>query len=135
MIVDALCEYEYPVYMHTRPHGELRGGSWVVVDPTINEEKMSMYADPDSRGGILEPAGIIEVKFRDKDQVSVMHPLHPQLQLLKETTKEKIAVCENKLKAMYTQVVTDLTALHDKTGCINAKGVIKVAFPSMEPLL
>merc|ERR1712151_341936 len=64
MIVDALREYDHPVFMYLPPHGELRGGSWVVVDPTINQEKMEMYADPDSRGGILEPAGITEVKFR-----------------------------------------------------------------------
>merc|ERR1719251_889098 len=43
---------------------------------------MSMFADPDSRGGILEPAGIIEVKFRLPDQLKVMHRLDPQLQLL-----------------------------------------------------
>merc|ERR1712127_448152 len=36
MIVDALREYEHPVYIYLPPHGELRGGSWVVVDPTIN---------------------------------------------------------------------------------------------------
>lgn len=82
MIVDALREYEHPVYIYLPPHGELRGGSWVVVDPTINEEKMEMYADPDSRGGILEPAGIAEVKFRLPDQLKIMHRLDPQLQLL-----------------------------------------------------
>ena len=45
-IVDALREYEHPVFIYLPPHGELRGGSWVVVDPTINEEKMSMYVLP-----------------------------------------------------------------------------------------
>merc|ERR1712174_65391 len=79
MIVDALREYDHPVFMYLPPHGELRGGSWVVVDPTINQEKMEMYADPDSRGGILEPAGIIEVKFRQADQVKLMHRLDSQL--------------------------------------------------------
>jgi acetyl-CoA carboxylase/biotin carboxylase 1 len=69
MIVDALREYEHPVFMYLPPYGELRGGSWVVVDPTINAEKMEMYADPDSRGGILEPAGITEIKFRLPDQL------------------------------------------------------------------
>lgn len=32
-----------------------------------------MYADVESRGGILEPPGICEVKFRAADQVSKMH--------------------------------------------------------------
>ena len=31
-IVDALREYEHPVYIYLPPHGELRGGSWVVVE-------------------------------------------------------------------------------------------------------
>ena len=141
MIVDALREYEHPVYIYLPPHGELRGGSWVVVDPTINEEKMSMYADPDSRGGILEPAGIIEVKLRAKDQVNVMHRLDPQLQLLDseldgvdsidvDTTssiKDQIASRESELKGVYTQVATEFADLHDKTGRMKAKGVIKQA--------
>lgn len=32
-----------------------------------------MYADVESRGGILEPPGICEVKFRAADQISKMH--------------------------------------------------------------
>jgi len=143
MIVDALREYKHPVYIYLPPHGELRGGSWVVVDPTINEEKMSMYADPDSRGGILEPAGIIEVKFRAKDQVAAMHRLDPQLQMLDSeldgcsgidadasvSIKEQIAAREVELKGVYTQVATEFADLHDKTGRMKAKGVIKQAVP------
>jgi acetyl-CoA carboxylase/biotin carboxylase 1 len=143
MIVDALREYEHPVYIYLPPHGELRGGSWVVVDPTINEAKMSMYADPDSRGGILEPAGIIEVKFRDQDQIKTMHRLDAQLQLLdselegiddldkaaKASIKELIAARENELKGVYTQIATEFADLHDKTGRMKAKGVIKDAVP------
>ena len=45
MIVDALREYKQPVFIYLPPHGELRGGAWVVVDPTINPEHMEMYAD------------------------------------------------------------------------------------------
>ena len=37
MIVDALREYRHPVFVYIPPRGELRGGAWVVVDPTINE--------------------------------------------------------------------------------------------------
>jgi len=143
MIVDALREYEHPVYIYLPPHGELRGGSWVVVDPTINEEKMSMYADPDSRGGILEPAGIIEVKFRPQDQIKVMHRLDNQLQLLdselegldeldessKSLIKDQIASRETELKGVYTQIATEFADLHDKTGRMKAKGVIKGAVP------
>lgn len=36
-IVDALRVYKQPVFVYIPPHGELRGGAWVVVDPTINQ--------------------------------------------------------------------------------------------------
>ena len=141
MIVDALREYEHPVFMYLPPYGELRGGSWVVVDPTINEEKMEMYADPDSRGGILEPAGITEIKFRLPDQIKVMHRLDPELQVLDselEMTddddvaagiKAQIAAREETLKPVYLQAATEFADLHDKTGRMKAKGVIKSAVP------
>lgn len=142
-IVDALREYEHPVYIYLPPHGELRGGSWVVVDPTINEEKMSMFADPDSRGGILEPAGITEVKFRLPDQLKVMHRIDPQLQLLDAeleaadtmdndamvTIEEQISAREELLKPVYLQAATEFADLHDKTGRMKAKGVIEEAVP------
>ena len=44
MIVDALREYKHPVFIFLPPHGELRGGAWVVVDPSINPAQMEMYA-------------------------------------------------------------------------------------------
>ena len=136
MIVDALREYEHPVYMYLPPHGELRGGSWVVVDPTINEDKMEMYADPDSRGGILEPAGISEIKFRGPDQIKMMHRLDDQLQMLdaelesdfedsKKETEKQIAAREEALKGVYLAAATEFCDLHDKTGRMKAKGVIK----------
>lgn len=136
MIVDALREYEHPVYMYLPPHGELRGGSWVVVDPTINKDKMEMYADPDSRGGILEPAGISEIKFRTPDQIKMMHRLDDQLQMLdaelesdfedsKKETEKQIAAREEALKGVYLAAATEFCDLHDKTGRMKAKGVIK----------
>lgn len=139
MIVDALREYEHPVYMYIPPHGELRGGSWVVVDPTINEDKMEMYADPQGRGGILEPAGITEIKFRAPDQLKMMHRLDPQLKMLdaelegtefedaKEDIMAQIKAREEALKPVYLQAATEFADLHDKTGRMKAKGVIKSA--------
>ena len=141
MIVDALREYTNPVYIYLPPHGELRGGSWVVVDPTINSAKMEMYADPDSRGGILEPAGITEIKFRLPDQLKVMHRLDPQLKLLdtelemceleedRAAIRQQIAAREDALKPVYLQAATEFADLHDKTGRMKAKGVIKEAIP------
>jgi acetyl-CoA carboxylase / biotin carboxylase 1 len=113
----------------------------VVVDPTINEAKMEMYADPDSRGGILEPAGITEVKFRLPDQLKMMHRLDPQLKLLdseletidfeddQNNVKEQIQAREDSLKPVYLQAATTFADLHDKTGRMKAKGVIKSAVP------
>ena len=43
-----------------------------------------MYADKESRGGILEPPGICEVKFRSNDQIAAMHRLDPILANLAE---------------------------------------------------
>lgn len=48
-IVDALRDYEQPIFVYIPPYGELRGGAWVVVDPTINPSCMEMYADEKSR--------------------------------------------------------------------------------------
>jgi acetyl-CoA carboxylase/biotin carboxylase 1 len=141
MIVDALREYKHPIYIYFPPHGELRGGSWVVVDPTINEDKMTMFSDPDARGGILEPAGIVEIKFRLADQLKAMHRIDPQLKMLdaelestddtdsaaQEAIKEQIAAREELLKPVYLQAATEFADLHDKTGRMKAKGVIKEA--------
>ena len=48
-IVDALREYTQPVMIYIPPYAELRGGAWVVVDPTINPTHMEMFADELSR--------------------------------------------------------------------------------------
>jgi len=50
MIVDALQSYKQPILIYIPPYAELRGGSWVVIDPSINQDQMEMYADPTSRG-------------------------------------------------------------------------------------
>ena len=79
MIVDALRQYRHPVFVYIPPAGELRGGAWVVIDPTINEAKMEMYADKQARGGILEPPGICEVKYRAQEQKVTMHRIDAQM--------------------------------------------------------
>jgi acetyl-CoA carboxylase/biotin carboxylase 1 len=61
-IVDGLSSYKHPVIVYLVPNGELRGGAWVVLDPSINPEQMTMYVDNESRGGVLEPEGIVEGK-------------------------------------------------------------------------
>lgn len=48
-IVDALHDYQQPIFVYLPPNGELRGGAWAVVDTTINPRHLEMFADPDSR--------------------------------------------------------------------------------------
>jgi acetyl-CoA carboxylase/biotin carboxylase 1 len=135
-IVDALRKYEQPVFIYIPPGGELRGGAWVVVDPTINPEYMEMYADKESRGGILEPPGICEVKYRAGDQLKDMRRLDPELQQLcsaldqdpeNADLKAKIKQREDKLKPVYLNIAHEFADLHDRAGRMKAKGVIRDA--------
>lgn len=87
-IVDGLREYKQPVLIYIPPNGELRGGAWVVVDPTINENYMEMYADSESRGNVLEPEGTVEIKYRARDLVKTMHRLDSVCKEIKEKIKK-----------------------------------------------
>lgn len=132
MIVDALRKYEQPVFVYIPPRGELRGGAWVVVDPTINAEMMEMYADKDSRGGILEPPGICEVKFRKQDQIKMMHRLDPKLiELLADPAMNAAAIQarEEQLLPIYTQIAHEFADLHDRAGRMKATGCIRDMVP------
>ena len=40
MIVDALRTYRHPIFVYIPPCAELRGGAWVVIDSSINPQKM-----------------------------------------------------------------------------------------------
>jgi len=144
-IVDNLRTYKHPVFAYIPPNGELRGGAWVVIDPTINEEMMEMYVDSNARGGILEPPGICDVKFRKPDLVSTMHRLDSKLLQLDEelataeaslvaddevaTLKEAIAKREAQLMPLYIQISHEFADLHDRPGRMLAKGVIRDIVP------
>ena len=58
MIVDGLKQYKQPIIIYIPPYAELRGGSWVVIDPLINQEQMEMYADPTARGEFFNCPGL-----------------------------------------------------------------------------
>lgn len=72
-IVDGLSSYKHPVIVYLVPNGELRGGAWVVLDPSINPEHMTMFVDNESRGGVLEPEGIVEGELSYRLTASRMH--------------------------------------------------------------
>ncbi|KAJ2334528.1 acetyl-coenzyme-A carboxylase, partial [Coemansia sp. RSA 2671] len=137
-IVDALSKYKQPVFVYIIPNGELRGGAWVVVDPTINPEMMEMYADEKSRGGVLEPEGIVEIKFRKPQMLACMERLDSEVRDLrlaltspdlvpeqKAEVKRKLDAREKTLLPVYTQIAVQFADLHDRAGRMAAKGVIR----------
>jgi len=143
-IVDNLRKYKQPVFVYIPPNGELRGGAWVVVDPTINEEMMEMYTDTNARGGILEPPGICDVKFRKPELLKTMHrldskllQLDTELAIAEESLAEdeaaslrrQISDREFKLLPMYVQISYEFADLHDRPGRMKAKGVIRDIVP------
>ncbi|XP_076754635.1 acetyl-CoA carboxylase isoform X3 [Xylocopa sonorina] len=124
-IVDALRSYTRPIFVYIPPNGELRGGAWVVVDPMINLRYMEMFADTTSRGGILEPSGIVEIKFKLKDLLKTMHRIDPIILDLKEKLSNtnspeeqkeieaQIRKREQVLQPMYHQIAVHFADLHD----------------------
>ncbi|MCL4129408.1 UNVERIFIED_CONTAM: hypothetical protein GTU68_007193 [Idotea baltica] len=141
-IVDALREYNQPILVYLPPYSELRGGAWVVIDSTINERHMEMYADPLSRGGVLEPEGTVEIKFKDKDLIKTMirldKPLQEMMQKLQKedlptdetrTLKKQILERQDNLKPLYHQVAVMFADLHDTPERMLEKGVIQGIVP------
>lgn len=136
-IVDALVDFKQPIFTYIPPHGELRGGSWVVVDPTINPDMMEMYADVDSRAGVLEPEGMVGIKYRRDKLLATMERLDPTYSELKKKLatqldqKEhseisaKLVAREKVLLPIYAQISVQFADLHDRSGRMLAKGVIK----------
>jgi acetyl-CoA carboxylase/biotin carboxylase 1 len=137
-IVDALVKYEQPIFVYIPPHGELRGGSWVVVDPTINPDQMEMYADEESRGGVLEPEGIVGIKYRRDKQLDTMARLDASYgelrRALQDTSltkeqlseiKTKMAAREEQLLPVYMQIALQFADLHDRAGRMEAKNTIR----------
>ncbi|XP_018523999.1 acetyl-CoA carboxylase isoform X2 [Lates calcarifer] len=136
-IVDALHGFHQPVLVYIPPQAELRGGSWVVIDPTINPLCMELYADRESRGGVLEAEGTVEIKFRRKDLLKTMRRLDSVYASLvdqlasPELSDKQCKELEAKLKAreeflspIYHQVAVQFVDLHDTPGRMQEKGVI-----------
>jgi len=136
-IVDALKDYRKPVFVYIVPNGELRGGAWVVIDPMINPQVMEMYADEHSRGSVLEPSGVVEIKYRKKDIIDTIHRLDKKyIQLAKDLARQdlnheqKLDIQKQMEKRtqllipVYTHVAIQFADLHDTPGRMKAKGVI-----------
>lgn len=137
-IVDSLVDYKQPVMIYIPPTGELRGGSWVVVDPTINSDQMEMYADVNSRAGVLEPEGMVGIKYRREKLLGTIARLDDKYRSLKnkltdssispeehKSISKELAERERQLMPIYSQISIQFADLHDRTGRMLAKGVIR----------
>ncbi|KAJ3097342.1 acetyl-coenzyme-A carboxylase [Phlyctochytrium bullatum] len=139
-IVDALRDYKQPVFIYVI--GELRGGAWVVLDPTINSDHMEMYAEEEARGGVLEPEGIVEIKFRKPQLLAAMDRLDDTYRELKKSLRDsqlsqearaelqaKLEQREKQLLPVFHQVAVQFADLHDTPGRMLKKGAINGVVP------
>jgi len=130
-IVDQLTQFTQPIIVYIPPHCEIRGGAWVVIDSTINPYYMEMYAAENSRGGVLEPAGIAEIKFRKPELVKAMHRMDKQLQWMSMNEAnnvvrpEDVAARETELLPYFAPLGEIFSDLHDRPERMLAKGVIR----------
>lgn len=98
-----------------------------------------MYADLDSRGGVLEPEGIVGIKYRKERQLETMARLDPEYGQLKQQSlaknlsadqlnaiKVKMTEREQLLGPVYLQVALQFADLHDRAGRMEAKGTIRM---------
>ena len=147
MIVDELVQVEAPVFVYLPPGAELRGGAWVVIDASVQPEVMEMYADTHARGGVLEPPGLVAIKYRKKALLASAHRLDPelvQLDLALEKLKDDTASSssgaiedleasirsrESTVLGVFVQIATQFADLHDTPRRMKAKGVIRNIVP------
>ena len=101
---------------------------------------MEMYADGESRGGVLEPEGIVNIKYRKDRQLETMARLDPVYAQLKQAIaatdltpekqseiKAKMTQRENLLLPVYGQISLQFADLHDRAGRMEAKHTIRQA--------
>ena len=100
---------------------------------------MEMYADEDARGGVLEPEGIVGIKYRKDRQLETMARLDPTYGDLKRKSLEKglsteeqnkiksqMTERENLLLPVYLQISLQYADLHDRAGRMKAKDTIRM---------
>jgi acetyl-CoA carboxylase/biotin carboxylase 1 len=99
---------------------------------------MEMYCYEDARGGVLEPQGIVEIKYRKSKLLSTMERLDPKYTELKRQlddptkTKEELLSIASHIKkyeetclGVYEQAAVELADLHDRPQRMLKKGVIR----------
>lgn len=146
-IVDALRCYSQPVFVYIPRGAELRGGAWVVLDTLINPNAIEMYADTTARGGVLEPEGTVDVKYRRREILKTMHRLDPELKKLdqelqgentsvvmlsderKRAIHDEIYKRESEILPVYRSLAVTFCDLHDTPGRMLRKGAIRKIVP------
>lgn len=142
-IVDGLAEYHQPVFVHIPPHGELRGGSWVVIDSKVHARGLiEMTADDHSaRGGVLEATGLVEIKYREDRQRETMARLDPAYQRLaherddaptpaaRDVAAQRLKEREKQVAPFFHAVAVEYADAHDRAGRMLATGVLRRALP------
>jgi acetyl-CoA carboxylase/biotin carboxylase 1 len=99
---------------------------------------MEMYADEDSRGGVLEPEGMVNIKYRREKQLDTMARLDATYGELRRSladtsltneqlseVKAKMAAREEQLLPVYMQIALQFADLHDRAGRMQAKDTIR----------
>ncbi|XP_073285190.1 acetyl-CoA carboxylase 1-like [Primulina huaijiensis] len=139
-IVENLRNYRQPIFVYIPITGELRGGAWVTIDRNVNPDHVETYADGTAKGNILEPEGMIEIKFRTRDLLECMGRLDHKLMNLKlkcledgssgtretkEDLQKQIKSREHELLPVYTQVALKFADLHDTAATLANVGAIR----------
>lgn len=99
---------------------------------------MEMYADEEARGGVLEPEGIVNIKYRREKQLDTMARLDATYGELRRQLEDKslsneqlseikvqMAAREEQLLPVYMQIALQFADLHDRAGRMEAKGTIR----------
>jgi acetyl-CoA carboxylase/biotin carboxylase 1 len=99
---------------------------------------MEMYADEESRGGVLEPEGIVNIKYRREKQLDTMARLDATYGELRRALQDKSLSAEqlSEIKAkmtereklllpVYMQIALQFADLHDTAGRMEAKETIR----------
>ncbi|OMH79146.1 Acetyl-CoA carboxylase [Zancudomyces culisetae] len=97
-----------------------------------------MYADTKARGGVIEPEGVVEIKYRRPAIIATMDRLDQTLRDLKSrlnspnlSSSESASINQqinDRIKLLYpvySQMAVEFADLHDRAGRMKAKGVIR----------
>nr|GEZ62797.1 acetyl-CoA carboxylase 1-like [Tanacetum cinerariifolium] len=117
--------------------GILQAGSTIVENLRTYKQPVFVYipkTETTAKGNVLEPEGMIEIKFRNKELLDCMSRLDPKIQALKvkhqenkfdQSIIEQIKAREKQLLPIYTQIATKFAELHDTSFRMAEKGVVK----------